>query len=502
MKPAFFLTTTMTALLLSASAMAAELKIGLANDPDVLDPAQSRTFVGRIVYTAMCDKLVDVGPDLTIVPQLATEWTWAAEGKELKMKLRKGVKFHDGTPLNAEAVVATIERNLTLTESRRKSELASVEKVVASGEDEVTFKLKSPDVTLLAQLADRAGMIVSPKAAKELGANFGSHPVCAGPFKFVERVQQDRIVLEKFADYWNKDNVFLDKVTYLAIPDTTVRLANLRAGDLDMGEEMAASDAAAIKGDANLTYLDAVNLGYLALYANVGNGPAADNPLGKDKRVRQAFSLALDREAIMQVVYEGTGLAGNQPFPPSSPWFNKDLAVPARDVEKAKALLKEAGIDRLKLEFGAANTPVVLQAAQMMQAMVAEVGFDISIKATEFATLLDEESTGKYVLARTDWSGRVDPDGNIHQFVTCKGGLNDTKYCNPEVDKLLNEARVSTDNAARKKNYDAAAKILNDELPVIYFGHQAWIWGLNKKVTGFVPTADGMIRLVGVKKAD
>jgi len=502
MKPAVFLTTTLTALLLSASAMAAELKIGLANDPDVLDPAQSRTFVGRIVYTAMCDKLVDVGPDLAIVPQLATEWTWSEGGKELKMKLRKGVKFHDGTPFNAEAVVATIERNLTLPESRRKSELASVEKVEANGEDEVTFKLKSPDVTLLAQLADRAGMIVSPKAAKELDAKFGSHPVCAGPFKFVERVQQDRIVLEKFPDYWNKDNVFIDKVTYLPIPDTTVRLANLRAGDLDMGTEMAPSDAAAIKGDANLNYLDAVNLGYLALYVNVGNGPAADNPLGKDKRLRQAFSLALDREAIMQIVYEGTGLAGNQPFPPNGPWFNKDIPVPTRDVEKAKALMKEAGLDRLKLDFSVTNNPVVLQAAQMMQAMVAEAGFDVSLKATEFATLLDEETAGKYQIARTDWSGRIDPDGNIHQFVTCKGGLNDTKYCNPEVDKLLNEARASTDNAARKQKYDAAAKILNDELPVIYFGHQAWIWGLNKKVAGFVPSADGMVRLIGVKKAD
>lgn len=502
MKPATFLMTTMTALLLSTSAMAAELKIGLNNDTDVLDPAQSRTFVGRIVYTALCDKLVDVGPDLTIVPQLATEWKWSDDAKELTMKLRQGVKFHDGTPLNAEAVIATIERNLTMPESRRKSELASVDKVEALGEYEVKFKLKKSDVTLLAQLADRAGMIVSPKAAKELGANFGSHPVCAGPFKFVERVQQDRIVLEKFQDYWNKDNVFLDKVTYLPIPDTTVRLANLRAGDLDMGEEMAASDAAQIKGDANLTYLDAVNLGYLALYVNVGNGPAADNPLGKDKRLRQAFSLALDREAIMQVVYEGTGLPGNQPFPPNGPWFDKDVPVPARDVEKAKALMKEAGVERLKVEFAVSNNPVIQQAAQMIQAMVAEAGFDVSLKSMEFATLLDEQTAGRYQLARTDWSGRVDPDGNIHQFVTCKGGLNDTKYCNPEVDKLLDEARASTDIAARKAKYDAAAVILNEDLPLIYLGHQAWIWGLSKKVTGFVPSPDGMIRLVGVKKAD
>ena len=141
---------TSALLLMSASAMAAELKIGLGSDADVLDPAQSRTFVGRIVYTAMCDKLVDVSPDLKIVPQLATEWTWSDDGKELTMKLREGVKFHDGTPFNAEAVVATIDRNINLPESRRKSELSSVEKVEAIGENEVKFKLKSADVTLLA----------------------------------------------------------------------------------------------------------------------------------------------------------------------------------------------------------------------------------------------------------------------------------------------------------------------------------------------------------------
>jgi peptide/nickel transport system substrate-binding protein len=481
-------------------AFAAELRIGLQEDPDVLDPAQSRTFVGRIVYTAMCDKLVDITPDLKFVPQLATEWNWSDDGKQLTMKLREGVKFHDGTDFNADAVVATIERNLTLPESRRKSELASIEKVEAAGPLEVRFNLKSADVTLLAQLSDRAGMIVSPTAAKELGANFGSKPVCAGPFKFVERVQNDKIVLEKFQDYWNKDSVFLDRVTYLPIPDSTVRLANLQSGDIDFVERLAPSDAAAAKSNPDLTYADVVNLGYMSMYVNVGNGPRADNPLGKDKRLRQAFSLAVDREAIAQVAFEGTAVAGNQPFPPSSPWFNKATPVPARDVEKAKALMKEAGVDRLQVELGAANSPIVMQVMQMIQAMVSEAGFDVSLKTTEFATLLDEQTAGNYQVARTDWSGRVDPDGNIHQFVTCKGGINDTKYCNPEVDKLLNEARQSTDDAVRKQKYDAALAILNDELPIIYFGHQSWIWALRKSVTGFVPSPDGMIRLVGVKK--
>ena len=494
-------TLLLASALLATPALSAELRIGLADDADVLDPAQSRTFVGRIVYTAMCDKLVDVSPDLKIVPQLATEWNWSADGKELTMKLREGVKFHDETPLDAAAVVATIERNMTLPESRRKSELSSVEKVEATADYEVKFTLKAPDVTLLAQLSDRAGMIVSPTAAKELGADFGSKPVCAGPFKFVERVQQDRIVLEKFADYWDKDKVFIDKVTYLPIPDSTVRLANLRSGELDMIERLAATDAASVKSDAALTYADAVSIGYMAMYVNIANGPRADNPFGKDKRLRQAFSLAIDREALSQVVFEGTAMAGNQPYPPTSPWFNKEIPVPVRDIDKAKELMKAAGHETLDIELQHANSPVVTQMMQVVQSMVAEAGFKVSLKATEFATLLSEQTAGNFQLSRSDWSGRIDPDGNLHQFVTCKGGINDAKYCNAEVDTLLNDARASTDEAVRKEKYDVAAKILDEDLPVIYLGHQSWIWAIKKDVTGFVPSPDGMIRLLGVKKS-
>jgi peptide/nickel transport system substrate-binding protein len=137
---------------------------------------------------------------------------------------------------------------------------------------------------------------------------------------------------------------------------------------------------------------------------------------------------------------------------------------------------------------------------QVVQSMVAEAGFDVSLKSTEFATLLDEQTRGNYQLSRSDWSGRVDPDGNIHQFITCKGGINDTKYCNAEVDRLLNEARASTDDTVRKEKYDAASVILNDDMPIIYLGHQSWIWAMKKGVTGFVASPDGMIRLVGLKK--
>ncbi|MET0258603.1 MAG: ABC transporter substrate-binding protein [Methylobacterium sp.] len=493
-------------LLLSAAlagpALAADLRIGLGDDADVLDPAQSRTFVGRIVYAALCDKLVDITTDLKIAPQLATDWTWSDDARALKMNLRQDARFHDGEPFNAEAVVFNIERMKTLPESRRKSELASVQSVAATGPYEVTFTLGTPDVSLLAQLSDRAGMMVSPKAAAASGADFGNNPVCSGPYRFVERVQQDRIVLEKFADHYDAAAYPIERVTYLPIPDTTVRLANLRSGDLDMVERVAASDAAAVKADAGLKSETVIGLGYQALYVNVANGARADNPLGKDKRIRQAFSLAIDRDAINQVVYEGTQAAGNQPFPPESPWFDASFPVPARDIEKAKALMAEAGVATVDVQLQAPNVPVTLQAMQVVQAMVAEAGFNVSLQATEFTTLLAAQSSGDFQISRSDWSGRLDPDGNIHQFITCAGGQNDVKYCNPALDALLNEARTIPDPAARKVKYDAASAIMQDDLPIIYLGNQSYIYAFDTGVTGFTPYPDGLIRLRGMNKAD
>src|SRR5246500_5732318 len=220
------------ALLLSfqSSALAqSTLRIGLAEDPDILDPTMARTYVGRIVFSAFCDKLFDIDEKLNIVPQLALSYSTSDDGKEVAIKLRPGVKFHDGEPLDAEAAKFSIERHLTFPGSFRKPELASVDHVEIVDPLTIRLVLKSPFSPLIAQLTDPPGMMVSPKAAKAAGDKFGLHPVCAGPYKFVERVQQDRIVFEKFADYWNKDNIFIDRIVYLPIVDSPVRLAHLKS---------------------------------------------------------------------------------------------------------------------------------------------------------------------------------------------------------------------------------------------------------------------------------
>ncbi|WID95934.1 ABC transporter substrate-binding protein [Bosea vestrisii] len=474
------------------------LRIGLQEDPDMLDPHKARTFVGRIVFMGLCDRLVDIDPELKITPRLATQWSFSGDGLTLTMKLRTDAKFHDGETFNAEAAKANIERAMTLPDSLRKSELASVESVSAPDPATLVFKLKRPDATLLAQLTDRAGMMLSPKS---LGPDITAKPICSGPYQFVERVQNDRIVLDKFKGHWEADKYQFDRIVYRAIPDTTVRLANLRAGELDMLERLAPTDVKSAKADKSLKIESTANLGYQGITINTGHGEAANQPMGKDKRVRQALSLAIDRKVLSQVVFEGLYEPMIQPFNPGNQYLSAAFPVPARDVAKAKALLKEAGVAKVSVDLFVTNNPVDAQLGQVIQAMAQEVGIDVQIRSTEFASQLRDQQQGKFQMSRIGWSGRIDPDGNIHQFVTSKGNQNDGKYSNTEVDKLLDEARTIYDVAERKKRYDAAQKILQDELPIVYLYNQTVFFALRSNLQGFVINPDGMIRLSGLKRS-
>src|SRR3954452_22341396 len=217
----------------AAPASAAQsLRIGMQADPATLDPAQSASFVDRVALAAVCDKLVALDDKLRFVPQLATEWSWAEDGLSLTMKLRPGVVFHDGEPLDAETVRFNIERNKTASYSRRQAELKPVKQLTVVDPMTVRFELSEPYAPLMAQLADRAGMLVSPKAARELGEKMTNRPVCAGPsgpYKFVEWAPQDRIVFERFERYWNAGAIHIDRVAYLPVPDDTVRLPKPRS---------------------------------------------------------------------------------------------------------------------------------------------------------------------------------------------------------------------------------------------------------------------------------
>jgi peptide/nickel transport system substrate-binding protein len=490
-------------LLLSMASLATQaqtLRIGLAEDPDVLDPSLARTFVGRVVFASLCDKLLDIDEKLNIVPQLAASWEWSADNKALTMKLRPGVQFHDGEKMDAAAVKYSIERHKNIAGSNRRGELAPVSSVDVVDPLTVRLNLSAPFSPLLAALADRAGMIVSPKAAEAAGANFGSRPVCAGPFKFTERVAQDRIVLERFANYWDKANVNFDKVIFTPVPDATVRLANLRAGQLDFIERMAPSDVEGLKNDKKLKLARITEIGYQGITINTGKSEQAQkNPLGRDARVREAFELSLDRQGIVQVVMDNEATVGNQWVSPTNPYYAKGMPVPKRDVDRAKALLKAAGVTNPSFTLMTPTTSDAQRLALVVQAMAREAGFDVKIRSTEFASSINLADKGDYEAYVLAWSGRADPDGNLFSFDACKQPLNYAGYCAPEVDALLNQSRTLRNPADRKKAYDqVAARVLKDR-PIVYLFHRNWLWAYNAKLAGVRSVPDGLIRTTGLK---
>jgi peptide/nickel transport system substrate-binding protein len=472
------------------------LRIGMVGDPATLDPAQSTSVTDRVALAAVCDKLIDLDEKLAFVPQLATAWSWSADRLALTMTLREGVAFHDGEPLDAEAVRLNFERNKTAPYSRRQSELKPVKAVIVVDPRTVRIELSEPYAPLIAQLADRAGMMVSPKAARELGDKLATHPVCAGPYKWVA---QDRIVFERFAGYWNADALAIDRVIYLPIPDDTVRLANLRAGGLQIIERVTPSDLPTLRDDTRVKLYQAPSIGYRVLSINTNKGPAANSPLGKSAALREAFELSLDRAIINQVAFDGLFIPGNQPEAPGTPFYASALPSPPRDLARASALVAASGSGRVSVNFLVSNDPLDGRVAQIIQAMAGEAGFDVKLEVAESASLLGRLKSGDYQLALLIWSGRPDPDANIAMWVACDGFINWGQYCDPNLDQILRQARSITDEKDRARLYAQAAALYLAARPYLFLYHLKWLWGVSARLDGFVPHRDGIIRLQGLR---
>jgi peptide/nickel transport system substrate-binding protein len=304
---------------------------------------------------------------------------------------------------------------------------------------------------------------------------------------------------EKFADYWNKDNVFIDKVVLLPIVDATVRLANLKSGGLDLIERVLATDIKTVQADPKLKLATAPDLGYLGLTININNDKNK-GPLSQSEKVRQALDLSIDREALNQVVFNGEFTPGNQWVSPAHPYYQKAFPVRGRDIAKAKALLKESGaplpvsIDYM-VPKGAENEAV----AQVIQSMAAEAGFDLKIRVIEFATSFKQAQAGEFQVFQINWSGRIDPDGNSYVFLHTKAPQNDGGYSNPEADKLMEDGRLVTDPAQRKAIYERLTKIVLNDEPLIYLYHRKLLIAHTTRLEGYKQMPDGLVRVIGLK---
>jgi len=500
----------LAALILSpapAGAQKKTLTVALNQDPDILDPTLSRTYVGRIVYAHMCEKLYDIDQNLKIVPQLAADLPAVSDGgKTVTIKLRPNVKFNDGTPMNAEAVRFSIDRHLNMKGSNRKSEIDHIVAIEVVDPLTVRLKLKAPFSPLIAALADRAGMPVSPSQANKLGEKFGTAPVCVGPWSFVERVPQDRIVLEKSTHYFDPGQAHFDRLVFRIIADDNVRLANLRSGDVDFMHLVAPTDAVSLKKEGRFEVSSVTGIGYTGITINLHNKtgktqPAGNlgTPLANDPRVREALDLSIDREALNQVAWDGQYTPGCTPIAPVSPFFDKSRKCPVRDVARAKKLLADAGLGGGEsFEMTIINDPQNRRVAEVIQGMAKEAGFNITLRPAEFASALTEDDAGKLQAFLIGWSGRVDPDANIHQFHTCGGSLNTTLACDESIDAPLNRAREVTDQAQRAALYkDAIDKLIGQRRNVIYLYHLNYIAAFPKNLKGYKAVPDGLIRIKG-----
>lgn len=469
------------------------LRIGIGSDPNVLDPAVSGSFVERVVFSALCDKLIDTAPDLSFRPELATRWEWAPDGLALTLALRSDARFHDGTPLDAEAVRVNLERYRTARESRRRSELAQISAVEAPDPRTVIIRLSEPFAPLLSVLADRGGMIMSTTALARLGERIRDEPVCSGPFRLTRRVPQDRIEMERFPGHWNAANIHVEKLVFLPIPDNTVRLLNLRAGQLDIIERLSPSDVADARRDQRLRVVEATALAYQTMSINTATGALRD-PL-----VREALERSIDRAVINQVALEGLLVPGNQPEAPGTAYHFADLPPPPRDPARAQALLRQAGHDRVAFTLKVPNSPVEAQVAQIIQAMAAEGGFDVRIEQMESSAMVAATRRGDYDAAIAIWSGRPDPHGNVAIWLASDGFLNWGHYANPIVDAAFAAARRSTVTAERQAQYHRAAETWLADRPHLFLYHHRWFWGLRAGIAGFEPNPDGIIRFAGIR---
>ena len=469
------------------------INISLSADPPKLDPSLSTALVDRMVFNSIFDKLVDLDAKGKIVPMLATEWKLSDDKLTYTFTLREGVKFHDGTDFNADAVKFNLDRDMVPTSARR-NELQAVKSIDVVDPKTIKITLKAPFAPFLSVLTDRAGMMVSPKAAKEMGDQFLTKPVGTGPFKFQDRVKGDHITLVRNENYWQKGLPKAAKIVYKVFTDANTALVNLRSGQVDFTDTLPSKEVPSLKQDSKFTVINQPGFGFQGIWLNVKQAP-----LDK-KEVREAIAMLVNRDALVKVMFGETATPGNSPFAPSHFAFGDSDKYAKPDVAQAKALLAKAGTPSVSFTLKTGTSPANAQLAQLVQNFLQPAGINMKIEKVEFGTLLDQLDKGNFQAAQIGWSGRPDPDQNIYDWFITGGSNNNGGYSNPQVDELLKQARAENDEAKRKAAYDKAVQIIHDDAPYVFIYHPNNLFGLRANVTGFTYVPDGIIRTVNLSK--
>ncbi len=457
------------------------LVVGQIAEPKSLDP-QAVTAVNdfRILMNVYDGLVRYKNGTLEVEPALAKSWTISDDGTVYSFKLRDGIKFHDGTKLTAEAVKFNFDRMLDDKHPYYDTGpfplsffFSAVDTVTAKDELTVEFKLKEPYAPFLSNLAYPTGLIVSPSAVKKHGKEFGRNPSGTGAFKFAEWESNAKLVVTRNDDYWDGAPE-LEAVVFRPITDGNTRVAEMLSGGIDMMVEVPPDSVASFSDNAAYKLYEQAGPHVWFLILNAKEGPFAD------KRVRQAANYAIDKKALVENVLQGTAEVAAGPTPPAFSWaYNNNLQPYPYDPAKAKELIKAAGADGAEVTFYVTEggsgmlDPIPMGAA--IQADLAKVGLNVKIETYEWNTFLGKVNPGlegKADMAEMAWMTN-DPDTLPYLALRTgawpdKKGFNSGYYSNPEVDKLLESARSSTDQAERAKLYKKMQVIVQEDAPWVF----------------------------------
>jgi peptide/nickel transport system substrate-binding protein len=472
----------------------------LENDVIDFDPMVSRAFVDRNAHYQIYDSLVGADQTGKIIPGLAEKWDLSPDGKKITFTLRKGVTYHDGSTFDADSVKWNIDRYRNTDGSARKGELAPVASVDVIDPSTVAFNLSAPFAPLLALLVDRAGMMVSRAVAESAGQDFTRKAFKAGtgPFILTEAVKDDHITLERNPNWWGTDSSgnklpLLDKITIRPVTDGDVRLTNLRTGDAQFANNIAPKDVASVKNDSSLSYMSIPGFSYGSLVTN-----RKDGFIFNDGRHVKAVSMAIDRQELIDKAFFGVGVVGYGAVAPLHFAYDPNFKpFEKADPDGAKALIDQVGKGPLSFEFLVpSGDPSLLQQAQLIQAQLKKASIDAQITTLEFAEILKQQTDHSYKgMTYVGWSGRIDPDANTYDFNYTDRPNNDSSYSNPQVDKLLDQQRQSSDQNVRTTALRQAEQIyVVDDPARVWFRFGVAQQCTSTKLMGLTPYPDQIPR--------
>lgn len=488
---------------------------GRSGDSVSLDPSAVTDGESFKVTTNVFETLINFGEkDTSLQPGLAKKWEESKGGLTYTFELQEGVKFHDGTDFNADAVVKNFDRWMNGNASKfpyfksmfggfKGDKNAIIKDVKADGDYKVVITLNKPQAPFLKNLAMTAFAIASPTAFEKEGDKFGENPVGTGPFKFVSWKRNDSVTLEKNKDYWQKGQPKLNKLIFKSITDNSARLNALKTGEIDLADGINPTDAKSVEGDSNLQIFKrpSLNVGYLGL--------TTTRPPFNNVKVRQAVNYAIDKKAIIDAFYDGQAQVAKNPMPPVIAGYNDEVKGYDYNPAKAKQLLKEAGYNGKEIELWAMPVarpymPDGQKIAEAIQKNLADVGIKSKIVSFEWATYLDKASKGEADAFLMGWTGdNGDADNFLYTLLdpTTIGSNNYTFYKNPEVHKLLLAAQTETNETKRIELYKKAQVIISKDAPWVPLAHSTPLLAGKSSITGFIahPTGTDKFNNVDIK---